>query len=457
MAIPSSEMVKGKSHPGKEFPPMKKTLAFLLSLLLMSMTLPASAAQKVLSVVHPKYKMAGSFIEDVQRKKRAPEGYIPISTPAEFCKIGLNPAANYILMADIDLKGQAHETITGFSGILDGNGYTVSNPATTLINTVKGGCVMNLGLRANLLEANAGLVGYAAEGATIFNCWFDGSIVNANLLSMGGIAYRLEGSSIVSCYNKASLRTSFPDNAYSTREAVCGGIVASLEDNAIVCNCINMGSINAGDNIQREQIAGGIVGMYDIATGDGSYSRVLHCRNDGPIYGKHAAGIIGGVYITRDYATLYTANCFNAGAISAAQYSGGILNVRIIEKGSVVVQDCYNIGSCPGSGIVGGEVQQRSFDLLAADLMNVRIERCFNYAASEAGVTGLCKNLDSCYYLDRSPRATLDGALFTTVRALSAKDMAKQKSFAGFDFDETWQMGKQHPVFRNTEYPEYVY
>lgn len=451
-------MVKGKSHPGKEFPPMKKLLAFLMSLMLtLALTVNASAAQKVLSVVHPKYKLAGDFIEEIQRKKQAPAGYIPIYTPAEFCKIGLNPAANYILMADINLNGLEHETITGFCGILDGNGYTVSNPAKTLINTVKGGCVMNLGLRANLQESNAGLVGYAAEGATIFNCWFDGTIVNGNLLAMGGIAYRLEGSSIVSCYNKANLSTCFPDDAYSTREAICGGIVARLEDNAIVCNCINVGSINAGDNIQREQIAGGIVGMYDISTGDGSYSRVLHCRNDGAIYGKHAAGIVGGVYIARDYVTLYTTNCYNAGSISAAQYSGGILNVRIIEKGSVVVQDCYNIGECPGSGIVGGEVQQRSYDLLAADLMNVRIERCFNYAASEAGVTGLCKNLDSCYYLDRSASATLDGALFTTVRALSAKEMAKQKSFSGFDFAETWQMGKQHPVFRSTEYPEYVY
>ena len=437
---------------------MKKMSVFLMLLVLtLSMTANAFAAQKVLSVVHPKYKMAGDFIEEIQRKKRAPEGYIPISTPAEFCKIGLNPAANYILLADIDLSGREHETITGFCGILDGNGYTVSNPAKTLINTVKGGCVMNLGLRAHLRDSNAGLVGYAADGATIFNCWFDGAIVNNTLLAMGGIAYRLEGSSVVSCHNRASLTAQLPDGAYSTREAVCGGIVANLEDNAIVCNCINQGSINAGDNIQREQIAGGIVGMYDISTGDGSYSRVLHCRNDGTIYGKHAAGIVGGVYITRDYATLYTANCFNAGNISAAQYSGGILNVRIIEKGSVVVQDCYNIGPCPGSGIVGGEVQQRSFDRLAADLMNVRIERCFNYAASQAGVTGLCKNLDSCYYLDKSPSATLDGALFTTVRALSTKDMSKQKSFSGFDFGETWQMGKQYPVFRSTEYPEYVY
>lgn len=437
---------------------MKKMLAFLMTLiLLISLTASASAAQKVLSVVHPDYKMAGSFIEEVQRRKKAPEGYIPISTAAEFAKIGLNPAANYILMADIDLKGQKHETITGFSGILDGNGYTVSNPATTLINTVNGGCVMNLGLWGNLKESNAGLVGYAYGGATIFNCWFDGSIVNNMLLAIGGIAYRVEGSSVVSCYNRASLTAQLPDDSFSFREAICGGIVASLEDNAIVCNCINWGSIDVGTNIQKSMVAGGIVGMYDISTGDGSYSRVLHCCNYGAIHGKHAAGIVGGVYITRDYATLYTANCFNAGKISASLYSGGILNVMIIEKGSVMVQDCYNTGVCPGSGIVGGEVQQRSYDRLAADLMNVCIERCFNYAASEAGITGLCKNLDSCYYLDQSPDATLDGALFPSVRKLTAKEMTKEKNFAGFDFGEIWKMGKQHPVFRDKEYPEYVY
>lgn len=437
---------------------MKRSIAFLMILILcIGLTATAGAAQKVLSVVHPDYRMAGSFIEEVQRKKSAPDGYIAISTAEEFCKIGLNPAANYILMANIDLKGRAHETITGFSGILDGNGYTVSNPATTLVNTIRGGVVMNLGLRAELKEANAGLVGLAAEGATIFNCWFDGSIVNNALVSIGGIAYRVDESSVVSCYNRADLTAKLPDDSFSFRDAVLGGVVANLEDNAIVCNCINWGSINAGANIQKDQVAGGVVGMYDISTGDGSYSRVLHCCNYGSIYGKHAAGIVGGAYITRDYATLYTANCFNAGEISASQYTGGILTVMIIEKGSVVVQDCYNTGLCPGSGIVGGEVQQRSFDRLAADLMNVRIERCFNYAASEAGITGLCKNLDSCYYLDRSPNATLDGALFTSVKKLSAKEMAKKKSFSGFDFDEVWQMGKQHPVFRSREYPEYVF
>lgn len=437
---------------------MKKLFVSLMLLVLMlSMTVNACAAQKILSVVHPDYKLAGDFIEEVRRQKKAPQGYIPITNAADFGKIGLNPAANYILMANIDLRGQEHTTITGFNGILDGNGYTFSNPAKTLINTVNGGCVMNLGLRASLKESNAGLVGYAYGGATIFNCWFDGSIVNNSLIKIGGIAYRAEGSSVVSCYNKASLTAQLPDDSFTFREVVVGGVVASLEDNAIVCNCINWGRINAGDNVQRGQVAGGIVGMHEISTGDGSYSRVLHCCNYGSIYGKHAAGIVGGVYITRDYATLYTANCFNAGEIAASQYSGGVLNVMIIEKGSVVLQDCYNTGACPGSGVVGGEVQQRSFDRLAADLMNVRIERCFNYAASKAGITGLCKNLDSCYYLDRSPNATLDGALFTSVRQLSAKEMTKAKSFTGFDFDEIWQMGKQHPVFRSKEYPEYVY
>ena len=437
---------------------MKKNLAFLMILILcISLTTSASAAKKILSVVHPDYRLAGSFIEEVQRRKKAPAGYIPISTAEEFCKIGLNPASNYILMADIDLQGRKHETITGFSGILDGNGYTVSNPAATLVNTVRGGTVMNLGLRANLREVSAGLVGIADDGATIFNCWFDGSIVNNTLLNIGGIAYRVEDSSVVSCYNRASLTVRLPNDSFSFKEVICGGIVAALEDNAIVCNCINWGSIDVGTSIQTSTVAGGVVGMHDISTGDGSYSRVLHCCNYGSVHGKHAAGIVGGVYIIRNYTTLSTANCFNAGEIDASMYSGGILNVMIIEKGAVMVQDCYNTGLCPGSGIVGGEVLQRSFDLLAADLMNVCIERCFNYASSEAGITGLCKNLDSCYYLDASPDATLDGALFPSVRKLTAKEMAKEKNFAGFDFGKIWKMGEKHPVFRDKAYPEYVF
>lgn len=437
---------------------MKRLTALVLTLILcLSMIPTADAARNVISVVHPDFRLSGNFIEPVERQKRVPEGYIGIYTADEFCRIALNPAANYVLMADIDLGGREYKAISGYCGIFDGNGYTVSNAPVNLFASVKGGVVMNLGVRADYKNVTAGLVDVVRDGATIFNCWFDGSIVNDDYLVAGGIVRRLWESSVVSCLNLADISLHAADNLYAPDGVRCGGIVADMDDNAIVCNCINRGALSAGEAAEQLRIAGGIAAQIDIATGDGSYSRLLNCCNYGTISGGYAAGIMGSVYIARDYVTLYTACCFNEGEIKAADYGAGILNVRIIEKGSVVVQDCYNTGKAAHSGIVGGPVEQRSWDLLSADLMNVRIERCFNYAASAAGISGLCKNLSNCYYLNSSRSATLDGALFADVKSLSERDMSKKKNFAGFDFSEVWQMGKKHPVFTQKDYPEYVF
>ena len=73
-----------------------------------------------------------------------PEGYIGIYTKEDLEKINDNMAGNYILMNDIEIPGGGVDlnnsnviisnfntigvfTSTAFSGILDGNGYMVSN------------------------------------------------------------------------------------------------------------------------------------------------------------------------------------------------------------------------------------------------------------------------------------------------------------------------------------------
>ena len=56
-----------------------------------------------------------------------PAGYIAISTAEEFSNIRNNPSGKYILANDIDFKRSTLDIIENFTGMLDGNGKTISN------------------------------------------------------------------------------------------------------------------------------------------------------------------------------------------------------------------------------------------------------------------------------------------------------------------------------------------
>lgn len=418
-------------------------------------------AGDIISVVHPDFQLTDGFIEPVQRQDKAPEGFIPISTASDFCKIGLNPAENYILMADIDLTGMEWEKISDFSGTLEGNGYTVSNASDALFLSLVGGTVRNLGVRADLTNAGCGIANTMKGGALLFNCWFDGSITNngENFFGYpktGGLVFTAGGAQIISCYNAADISTT----------NICGGIVGEIREAVTVKNCFNSGAVtvDVANPYCADGIAGGIVGKIDIGDSDGGASNVTNCRNSGPVSGVVAAGILGDVYIAEPV-HLYIRLCCNEGNIYAeansfrSNFSAGIVNVMLIEEGSVTVSDCYNTGEYALCGIEGGECLQRSWDLLSEDLDHVRVERCFNTAWGSCGaISRVSKNLDCCYFLDSLPdteeNATQDGALFATVRQLSEDEMTKKGSFEGFDFDNVWQMGEDHPVFSQPGYEE---
>lgn len=445
---------------------MKKTLSLILALLLVCSLAACgggeggnSAGGSIVSVVHPDFQLTGGFIEPVERQDKAPEGYIPISTAAEFTKIGLNPGGFYILMADIDLAGMEWEAISDFVGILDGNGYTVSNASDALFVNIEGGTVQNLGVNSQLVGKGAGIAYALKGGAQLFNCHFSGSITNnqdtvPGYSTVAGLVFSAKNAQILSCYNAADL--------YSTN--ICAGIVASIREAVTVQNCFNTGAVNVdtASSVCGDGFASGIVGQMHIGDSDGGASNITNCRNSGVISGVIAAGILGEAYIAEPV-NLYISLCCNEGNIYAEAsayrpaFSGGILNVMNIEEGFITIADCYNTGDYVFAGIEGGECLQRAWDQRSEDLDHVRIERCFNTAWGFAGsITTYCKNLDCCYFLDAMPdieeTATGDGALFATVRQLSGDEMSKESSFEGFDFETVWQMGDDHPVFRQMGY-----
>ena len=450
---------------------MKRTLSLILALMLLFSLAACGGGENggngsgpVISVVHPDFQLSGSFIEPVERQDTAPEGYIPISTAEEFAKIGLNPAANYILMADIDLAGMEWSLISDFNGILEGNGHTVSNASDTLFGTIQGGTVQNLAVHANLVGKGAGIAYVVTGGGRLFNCSFTGSLMGSDsniaegfqgYTTVAGLVFKADGASIISCYNGADL----------TAGNICSGIVSEIREAVTVLNCLNTGSVTVEvqSNVCGDGIAGGIVAQMHIGSSDGGASNITNCRNSAPVSGNLSAGILGEAYIAEPV-NLYIRQCCNEGNIySEASYyrlsrsSAGILNVMIIEEGYITVSDCYNTGDYVHAGIEGGESLQRAWDARSADLDHVRIERCFNTAWAFAGsISVYAKNLDYCYFLDAQENidetATGDGALFATVRQLTGDEMAKESSFEGFDFETVWQMGEDHPVFARRDY-----
>ncbi len=143
--------------------------------------------------------------------------YTLISTAEEFkaiTKDGADWKKNYVLGADIDLKGAAIEPIgtdigadTSFTGKFSGDGHTVSN---FKINKPKDGYVglfnLRRGLVMNLGVENAEVTGSDKVGGicgcnncgTIINCYFAGTVSGNDCV--GGICGMSKGT-IANCYN----------------------------------------------------------------------------------------------------------------------------------------------------------------------------------------------------------------------------------------------------------------
>ena len=160
------------------------------------------------------------------------------------------------------LTGNASGTpgVSSFSGILDGNGYTISGLTAPLFTTLNNGTVRNLNVSGVSIAGHAGptgaIAGTANGGSRIYNVGIlDGSV----------------GSS-----------------------GVCGGLVGVLDGSARVVNCFSYANITSGTTV------GGIVGENKFATTTADMrTMVMNCMFYGDITGGTSkAPIYNGKIIT---------------------------------------------------------------------------------------------------------------------------------------------------------------
>ena len=352
---------------------------------------------------------------DTFAAEAVPSGYTAISTPEQLDQIRNNLNGKYILTANIDLtdalaKGGSLYDSKGwiaigyfsdsntqpFTGVLDGNGYTISGFSG------KGSAGIS-----HLIYNNQG---------TIKNLTISGT-------SNGGGAFCLINEGLIqNCHSKVT--NSF--TVYTSTEAKRGGIVNSNGTSGVVEYCSNQADIigkvysNGGSNSKSLSI-GGIVGMNS--------GTVRKCYNTGSISLRayiHTSGYTSGIVGTGGDGSLIE-NCYNAGTIrtdmdttgydsACNTAAAGILATMYYQHGCTI-RYCYNAGN---------------------------VSMYYGYHNDYLGaIAGFSANssIKNCYYLSGSCSYPANSSTSSSIVKLTENQMRIQAASTSFDFNNIWTMG----------------
>ncbi len=280
---------------------------------------------------------------------------ITISTAAEFKNIANDLTASYKLTQDIDLSNCGYTAISGFAGVLDGNGKTINlgNSATQgVFATAKDFTIKNLTVKGSIdatVKAGA-FVGDADGTAAFINC-----INYADVTGKAGGSYM-------------------------------GGILGDGYDNCSSVsfeNCINYGTIDTYDNTNYIDI-GGLAGVTKNAT-------VENCINYGKVNGnRFSGGLIG--WSTNK---LELSDSANFGAVYSKSYGrargGAVGNLGTASTG--YIKNFSNAGQST-NGVAGSNSYSGTYSVALS------ISDCVNVGVTDNAMTNTVVNTSNCYYLE---------------------------------------------------------
>ena len=222
--------------------------------------------------------------------------------------IQANPSGSFVLGADIDASGFNFTPIANFSGVLDGQGHSISNLPITLLGTIDSqGTVENLTL-TNVNVVNSAL---AFEN--------DGQIVN---VSVSGTVTGNGATAALVYINAGSIELS---HSTATVRSGSGGDVAGF-----------VGVNTSTGSISNSYAAGPVIGNFNgsFITQEGGG---LVAENRGLISGCYATGSVSGVNnhagglvalnqgtITNSYATGSVSSEHSVGGLVGSNYTGTV-------------------------------------------------------------------------------------------------------------------------------------
>lgn len=251
---------------------------------------------------------------------------------------------HFLLVAGINLADYAGtqfniigNSATKFTGVFDGNGYTISNftySSTGMSYTGIFGYVddanaeiRDLGLIRPIVDAGervGSLVGQLRDG-TITGCYVEGGIALGDSY-VGGLVGRNTDGTIINCYAAGDVG----DMGWGAQLGL-GGLVGR-NDGSII-NCYATGNVLGGVGSER---LGGLVGWND-SGGD-----ISNCYSTGNVTGNYNSTYLGGL-VGSNFGPI--SNCYSTGwvIVEDGDYSmvvGGFMGYNR----SVIIINCYATG-----------------------------------------------------------------------------------------------------------------
>ena len=297
----------------------------------------------------------------VEPTQVAEDGYVLITSAEEFAWFLQNTvsgnATNYRLTTNLDMGSKIFTASATrvLEGVLDGDGYVVSNLRHGMQGYSGSGCLFNAisGTIKDITFQNlmvSSVIGTATfterlTGGTISNVYFDYQVASGR--SIGVSTYMEVGENgvqpfIENCIVAGSLN-------YTTPSSGCyGGAFACYLNAGTISNCTNYANI-------KKSIAsdtGGIAGTVSSNT-----ASIINCINFGNI-SNTSTGAVGGI-LGSTTKPLTITGCINYGDIDTIDAAGGIIgNVGAISSSAstLVMDDCYNYGHITTTGNYAGGI-----------------------------------------------------------------------------------------------------
>lgn len=248
------------------------------------------------------------------------------------------PAKTYVVVSDIDMAGISW-TPFAFSGILNGNGFTIKN------------------LSISLNSGNIGM--FSSVSGTISDLSFENLQVTStsyNDVYVGGLCAELTGT---------LSRITIKSGNIKGEAGRVGGIVG-YNANGKINNCSNYATVEGASQLNSGSV-GGIVGYL---TNNGS---IADCENYGYIIGYYQTGGIIGQTDKFNFS-----NLTNHSEISGKTYTGGVIG-NITFSGNVTLNVVLvNHGKVVGENNVGGVIGRAYESVDSSNSYTVAISRMSN-------------------------------------------------------------------------------
>ncbi len=295
-------------------------------------------------------------------------------------------SASVLLMNNITLPKTNWVPISTFSGIFNGNDYTIfglyfldgkdeNTSNIGLFNTIDKGGGINTEIK-NLTIEDAYINAHDRVGAIASRIEYDVKITNTKVVfsyiignnQVGGFVGSSDGI-IDNCFNYAYVEgfsevggiagekgNHSNDNVWKTRitntihagivqgnltfdSSYVGGIVGNSVYATVIQNCKNIGEVTAvGGNV------GGI-------TGKSESDQIINCSNEGLVQGsaRYVGGITGHIGEKDDWAATKIVSCVNEGLVIGDNKSiGGIAGANWRDS---IIEGSYNIGTVRSTGL----------------------------------------------------------------------------------------------------------